>query len=69
MTVAIAAQKLIHETHRVDHAGAVDADGHILEPPTLWEEYIDPAFRDGPCASWSTRTGWRSSRSAGGGRR
>ena len=45
MTVAIAAQKPIHETHRVDHDGAVDADGHILEPPTLWEDYIDPAFR------------------------
>lgn len=24
----------------------VDADGHILEPPDLWERYIDPAFRD-----------------------
>jgi hypothetical protein len=26
--------------------GAVDADAHILEPPTLWEEYIDPQYRD-----------------------
>lgn len=24
----------------------VDADGHLLEPPDLWERYIDPAFRD-----------------------
>ena len=24
----------------------VDADGHILEPLTLWDEYIDPAFRE-----------------------
>ena len=24
----------------------VDADGHILEPLTLWDDYIDPAFRD-----------------------
>src|SRR6266852_1897792 len=24
----------------------VDSDGHILEPPTLWDDYIDPAFRD-----------------------
>jgi predicted TIM-barrel fold metal-dependent hydrolase len=46
MALTIAAQKPIHETHRVDHDGAVDADGHILEPPTLWEEYIDPEFRD-----------------------
>ncbi len=46
MTVAVAAQKPIHQTHRVELDGAVDADGHILEPPTLWEEYIDPEFRD-----------------------
>ena len=24
----------------------VDADGHVLEPPELWEQYIDPAYRD-----------------------
>ncbi len=24
----------------------VDADGHILEPLNLWENYIDPTFRD-----------------------
>jgi predicted TIM-barrel fold metal-dependent hydrolase len=24
----------------------VDADGHILEPPDLWERYIDPKYRD-----------------------
>jgi len=24
----------------------VDADGHILEPLTLWDEYLDPAFSD-----------------------
>ncbi|MBO0730114.1 MAG: amidohydrolase family protein, partial [Acidimicrobiaceae bacterium] len=26
--------------------GAIDADGHILEPPDLWERYIDPKYRD-----------------------
>jgi uncharacterized protein len=46
MPVAVPAQKPRHETHRVAFDGAVDADGHILEPPTLWEEYIDPEFRD-----------------------
>ena len=25
---------------------AVDADAHILEPPDLWEEWIDPQYRD-----------------------
>lgn len=46
MTLTITAQKPMHEAHAVAVDGAVDADGHILEPPTLWEDYIDPAFRD-----------------------
>ena len=28
------------------HPGAVDADGHILEPPDLWELYLEPKYRD-----------------------
>jgi uncharacterized protein len=28
------------------YEGAVDADGHILEPPDLWETYLEPGFRD-----------------------
>jgi hypothetical protein len=24
----------------------VDADGHILEPPDLWERYIEPQYRE-----------------------
>ena len=41
----------------------IDSDGHILEPVTLWNDYMDPAFRhrapklvidkDGRSASWS----------------
>jgi uncharacterized protein len=27
-------------------AMVIDADGHILEPPDLWEKYIEPKFRD-----------------------
>ena len=38
--------KTIHQTGRIEHAGAIDADGHILEPPTIWEDYIDPKYRD-----------------------
>jgi uncharacterized protein len=26
--------------------GAIDADGHILEPPDLWETYLEPHYRD-----------------------
>ena len=36
----------LHATGRLPFAGAVDADGHILEPPDLWESYIDPPYRD-----------------------
>src|SRR3954454_23739694 len=36
----------MHETYRLSWDGAVDADGHILEPSNLWEEYIDPKYRD-----------------------
>jgi predicted TIM-barrel fold metal-dependent hydrolase len=25
--------------------GAVDADGHVLEPPDLWERYLEPRYR------------------------
>jgi uncharacterized protein len=46
MTVAVTSRKTMHDTHRISVSGAVDADGHILEPPDLWETYIDPKFRD-----------------------
>ncbi len=32
--------------HRLAFDGAIDADGHILEPPDLWERYLEPKFRD-----------------------
>jgi predicted TIM-barrel fold metal-dependent hydrolase len=31
---------------RFAYPGAIDADGHILEPPDVWEKYIDPPYRD-----------------------
>jgi len=36
----------MHAAKRLEHAGAVDADGHILEPPDLWERYLEPKYRD-----------------------
>ena len=33
-------------TSQLTFDGGVDADGHILEPPGIWQEYIDPAYRD-----------------------
>jgi predicted TIM-barrel fold metal-dependent hydrolase len=38
--------KTMHVTHRLGVSGAVDADGHILEPPDLWERYLEPKYRD-----------------------
>ena len=35
-----------HATHTLSVDGAVDADGHILEPPDLWERYLEPSYRD-----------------------
>ena len=30
----------------MSEALVIDCDGHILEPPDLWEKYIDPKYRD-----------------------
>jgi predicted TIM-barrel fold metal-dependent hydrolase len=39
--------KPLHHTEPpLPFAGAVDADGHILEPPDLWERYLEPKYRD-----------------------
>jgi predicted TIM-barrel fold metal-dependent hydrolase len=38
--------KLMHDTRSLSFEGAVDADGHILEPPDLWETYLEPQYRD-----------------------
>ena len=33
------------QNEKFPYAGAIDADGHILEPPDTWEKYIDPPVR------------------------
>ncbi len=38
--------KPMHDTMHLPYQGAVDADGHILEPPDLWERYLEPQYRD-----------------------
>lgn len=37
---------------------AVDADGHILEPPDLWLKYIDPTYRDRAIRIDRDEKGW-----------
>ena len=56
--------KPMHETERLSFDGAVDADGHILEPPDLWETYLEPQYRDRALRFVLDETGSRSSRSA-----
>lgn len=35
-------------TRQTDDLLVIDADAHILEPPDLWQRYLDPAFCDRP---------------------
>ena len=34
-----------YEVVRFPYDGTIDADGHILEPAWLWEEYLEERFR------------------------
>src|ERR1051325_11961782 len=34
-------RKLMNRTYNV-----IDSDGHVLEPPDFWAQYMDPAYRD-----------------------
>lgn len=34
-----------YEIVRFPYDGAIDADGHVLEPPSLWEDYLEARHR------------------------
>ncbi len=34
------------ELPRLGYPGGVDGDGHVLEPPDLWERYLEPKYRE-----------------------
>jgi len=36
----------MRDIYRIKYDAAIDADGHILEPPDLWERYLEPQYRD-----------------------
>ena len=36
---------MAYEIVRFPYDGAVDADGHILEPANLWEDYLEERYR------------------------
>ncbi len=46
-----------YEIIRFPYDGTIDADGHVLEPAWLWEEYLEERFARAPCASASTSAG------------
>jgi len=31
--------------HKLKYQGAVDADGHVLEDPALWDRYIEAKYK------------------------
>ena len=35
-----------YEIVRFPYDGTIDADGHVLEPATLWEDYLEAKYRD-----------------------
>lgn len=37
---------MAYEIKRFPYDGAIDADGHVLEPPDLWETYLEEKYRD-----------------------
>jgi predicted TIM-barrel fold metal-dependent hydrolase len=37
---------MAYEIVRFPYDGAVDADGHILEPANLWQDYLEERYRD-----------------------
>jgi predicted TIM-barrel fold metal-dependent hydrolase len=37
---------MAYEIKRFPYDGTIDADGHILEPPDLWENYLPATYRD-----------------------
>lgn len=34
-----------YEIVRFPYDGTIDADGHVLEPPTLWEDHLEAKYR------------------------
>jgi predicted TIM-barrel fold metal-dependent hydrolase len=39
-------EQLVHRLPRLRYSNGIDADGHVLEPPDLWERYLEPRYRD-----------------------
>ena len=37
---------MAYEISRFPYDGTIDADGHVLEPATLWEDYLEARHRD-----------------------
>ncbi|TFG91704.1 MAG: hypothetical protein E4H11_10440, partial [Myxococcales bacterium] len=44
-TRRVAGVRVMKALPRLSHAGGVDGDGHVLEPPDLWERYLEAPLR------------------------
>ena len=31
--------------HKLKYSGAIDADGHLVEDPTLWDRYLEAKYK------------------------
>ena len=36
---------MAYQIKRFPHAGTIDADGHVLEPGDLWENYLEDRYK------------------------
>ena len=48
-----------YEPQRFPYDGAVDADGHVLEPPDLWQSYLEARYRDRAIRIKDDDEGWQ----------
>jgi predicted TIM-barrel fold metal-dependent hydrolase len=37
---------MAYEIKRFPYSGTIDADGHVLEPPDLWKQYLENEYKD-----------------------
>jgi hypothetical protein len=46
------------QTTRISCENVIDADGHINNPPDLWETYLEPQYRDRASCIRTGSRGW-----------
>jgi len=49
---------MAYEIKRFPYDGTIDADGHVLEPPSLWEDHLEAKYRDRALRIRVDEDGW-----------